>query len=508
MSQSYLKSYNIPENWCWAKIGNLLDVIRGASPRPKGDPRFFGGDIPWIMISDVTKSKGKFISRTRDTVTEEGSKRSRYLKKGTLILSNSGSVCIPKILAVDGCIHDGFVAFPERIENLEKLYFYYYFEYIRPLIINANRQGVTQVNLNTTIVKDIDIPLPPHPEQQRIVTKIEELFTRLDAGMETMKQVQAQLQRYRQSVLKAAVEGRLTAEWRGQHKDELEAADKLLEHILKERREKWEAEQLAKYKTQGKTPLKNWQDKYKEPTPLNTSDLPDLPEGWIWTTMDNISIKITDGEHIRPKMVKKGVPFLSAKNVQDNSIIFDGILYVSQDDAARFRQRCNPERNDILIVSRGATVSRTCVINVDKEFCLLGSVILIKPSRFLRGKFIAYMLKSSTIQKTMIELSGSTAQQAIYIRDIRNLLIPIAPMTEQEIITDKVERIFSNIEEVDMIIKTELKRGQSLRQSILKHAFDGKLVPQDPNDEPASILLERIKAEKAKPKKSKQLEMF
>jgi type I restriction enzyme S subunit len=163
-------------------------------------------------------------------------------------------------------------------------------------------------------------------------------------------------------------------------------------------------------------------NKYKEPKPLNTSDLPDLPEGWIWTTMDNISVKITDGEHIRPKMVKKGVPFLSAKNVQDNGIIFDGKLYVSQDDAARFRQRCNPERNDILIVSRGATVSRTCVINVDKEFCLLGSVILIKPSRFLRGKFIAYMLKSSTIQKAMIELSGSTAQQAIYIRDIRNLL--------------------------------------------------------------------------------------
>jgi len=283
VNQSYLQSYDIPENWCWSKIGNLLDVIRGASPRPKGDPRYFGGDIPWIMISDVTKSKGKYISETRDTITKEGAKKSRYLEKGTLILSNSGSVCIPKILAVDGCIHDGFVAFPERMEKLEKFYFYYYFEYIRPLIINANRQGVTQVNLNTTIVKDIDIPLPPFPEQNRIVTKIELLFTKLDTGIEALKQAQAQLKRYRQSVLKAAVEGRLTSEWREQRsvqvsKDELEPAEKLLERILKERREKWESQQLAKYKSNGKKPPKNWQEKYKEPTPPDTTNLPELPE--------------------------------------------------------------------------------------------------------------------------------------------------------------------------------------------------------------------------------------
>src|SRR5690242_17525323 len=126
---------NLPAGWVLTKIGNISKVIRGASPRPKGHPRYFGGDIPWIMISDISREKGKYISETRDKVTEEGAKRSRYLKKGTLILSNSATVCVPKILAVDGCIHDGFVAFPDLTKNLDILYLYYYFDYIRPQII-------------------------------------------------------------------------------------------------------------------------------------------------------------------------------------------------------------------------------------------------------------------------------------------------------------------------------------------------------------------------------------
>ena len=155
-------------------------VIRGASPRPKGDPKYFGGNILWIMISDISKEKGKYISKTKDKVTEEGAKKSRHLKKGTLILSNSGTICVPKILAVDGCVHDGFVAFPDLTKNVDILYLYYYFDFIRPKIMDQNKQGITQVNLNTDIVRNIIVPLSPLAEQHRIVSKVEELFTKLD----------------------------------------------------------------------------------------------------------------------------------------------------------------------------------------------------------------------------------------------------------------------------------------------------------------------------------------
>src|SRR5690349_7604103 len=101
------KLWPLPDRWEWVTVAHLSEVVRGASPRPKGDPKYFGGSIPWIMISDITRQPGKYLSATRETVTDEGAARSRLIKKGSLILSNSGSVCIPKILAIDGCIHDG-----------------------------------------------------------------------------------------------------------------------------------------------------------------------------------------------------------------------------------------------------------------------------------------------------------------------------------------------------------------------------------------------------------------
>jgi len=480
VSQSYLKSYDIPETWCWTKIGNLLAVIRGASPRPKGDPRFFGGEIPWIMISDVTKSKGKFISRTRDTVTEEGSKRSRYLKKGTLILSNSGSVCIPKILAVDGCIHDGFVAFPERIENLEKLYFYYYFEYIRPLIINANRQGVTQVNLNTTIVKDIDIPLPPHPEQQRIVAKIEELLTKLDAGLEALKHVQLQLKRYRQSVLKAAMEGKLTAKWRERHTEKLESGDKLLKRIQDGRETK-----LGKGR--------------KETIPLDTSDLYELPEGWSWSNFERvaeIALNLVDVKskqeyyHIAPNHIEKGAgKLLPFKTVKEDKVkspkhhFFPGqILY----------SKIRPYLSKVVVV----------------DFEGVCSADMYPINAFINTKYLFYWMLSANFIYHASKHQGRSVLPKINKHALASLPVPVPPLIEQRKSVSELERHFSISAESEQIIEYELKRAQSLRQSILKCAFEGKLVPQDPNDEPVSIPPEKIKSEITAPKKSKQLEMF
>jgi len=253
MSAVQDKSEKLSSEWSQVKLGDVLQVIRGASPRPKGDPRYFGGDIPWIKISDITKEKGKYISTTKDHVTEKGAQKSRYLKAGTLILSNSGTVCVPKILAVDGCIHDGFVAFPELSDEFDILYLYYFFDKIRPQIINENRQGITQVNLNTTIVKNIDLPVAPENEQKRIVAEIEKQFSRLDEAVDNLKRVKANLKRYKASVLKAAVKGRLTEEWRAAHPD-VEPAEKLLERILAERRKKWEEAELAKMKKAGKVP--------------------------------------------------------------------------------------------------------------------------------------------------------------------------------------------------------------------------------------------------------------
>jgi type I restriction enzyme S subunit len=180
-------------------------------------------------------------------------------------------------------------------------------------------------------LKALDVVLPPAPEQRRIVAKIEELFSQLDAGVEELKKAKAQLKRYRQSVLKAAFEGKLTEEWRRQRanrQEPTETVQELLDRIREERK-----------KALGK--------KYKEPPPLDTFELPDLPEGWAWASLDELAAKITDGEHIRPDTVAEGVPFLSAKDVRDDGVSFGTPLFVSARDADTFRRRCDPDRGDI-----------------------------------------------------------------------------------------------------------------------------------------------------------------
>jgi type I restriction enzyme S subunit len=196
--------------WKWKKLGNITNVLRGASPRPKGNPKYYGGSIPWIKISDVTKENGKYLTTTVDTVTHEGAKKSKYLTKGSLILSICATVCVPKILAIDGCVHDGFVYFPDLPPEIDSSFLYYYFESIRSKVIQENRQGMTQVNLNTGIVSNFKIPVLPPDEQIHIVAELEKQLSVMHELEQTIDANLKRAGRLRQAILKKAFEGRLT----------------------------------------------------------------------------------------------------------------------------------------------------------------------------------------------------------------------------------------------------------------------------------------------------------
>ena len=157
-----------PREWESVRLGNLCEVFRGSSPRPKGDPRFFGGPIPWISIADVTAEPSPYLHHTKEGVTPEGAKRSRLVEAGQLILSNSATICVPKLLAIDGCIHDGFLSFRDFKYPTDLKYLYHFFGFVGPHVRREFKQGVTQSNLNTGIAKAFAIPLPPLPEQKRI----------------------------------------------------------------------------------------------------------------------------------------------------------------------------------------------------------------------------------------------------------------------------------------------------------------------------------------------------
>ena len=221
-------------------------------------------------------------------------------------------------------------------------------------------------------------------------------------------------------------------------------------------------------------------------------------------SLNDLCLKITDGEHFKPKFIETGIPFVSAKDISETGLVFDNAKYVSKDDAKKFRLKCNPEQNDILMVSRGI-VGRTCLVDTKESFCLLGSVILLKPNKTIKSKFLNNYLNLASVQNALVKLSSSTVQGAIYLRDLKKTTIPLPSLQEQEQIVSKIEQGFSLIENTQNIINSTLQTLQTMKMSVLQHAFEGKLVPQDPNDEPAQILLEKIKSTKeAQPAKKRR----
>lgn len=345
-----------------------------------------------------------------------------------------------------------------------------------------------QVTINNAI--NLRVNVAPLSEQSRIVAKLDELFSDLDAATAALERVQANLKRYRASVLKSAVEGKLTAGWRAKNPPK-ETGAQLLERILKERRVKWEENQLAKFKAQGKEPPKDWQKKYPEPVKPDTTNLPELPEGWVWASLEQLSTKIVDGVHKKPNYVPEGIPFVTVRNLTaGKGIELTKLKYITREDHQQFITRANPEYGDILITKDG-TLGVTRAVRTREVFSIFVSVAMIKPVMLKMSDYLELAISSQPVQSQMVP-KGSGLQH-IHLEDLRQDCIPLCTIDEQMEIMKHASELLSIIDNVESANSDESLRSSALRQTILKHAFEGKLVPQDPNDEPASELLKRIR---------------
>ncbi len=513
---------NIPLGWTTGKIRDLIgefglfcdgDWIESKDQDPNGNVRL-------IQLADI--GDGYYRNKSFRFLTKEKANKLKctFLKPDDLLIARLGeplgkSCIFPgdekiSITAVDVCIVRA-----SKSDIIHKWLMYSINSTLFRKAIRSLQSGTTRKRISRKNLAKIIFPIPPLTEQHRIVTKIEELLTKLDAGVEALKQAQAQLKRYRQSVLKAAVEGRLTSEWREQHlpaspcsaqasEDELEPADKLIERILKERRENWEAEQLAKYKSNGKKPPKNWQDKYKEPTPPDTTHLSELPEGWVWASLSHIGEfnrgKSKHRPRNDPKLYNGDYPFVQTGDIRYANKFISNYSQTYNEIGLK-QSRLWPKGT--LCITIAANIADTAILNFDA--CFPDSIVGFIPNISTNIFFIEYFLRSA--KENLDRYAPATAQKNINLKILSELLIPFPPKIEQDEIVNELDCIFSVIDKLDSIIDIELKRSQSLRQSILKRAFEGKLVPQDLNDLPASALLEKIKSEKDKSKKSKQMEI-
>ncbi len=398
-----------------------------------------------------------------------------------------------------------WISFP-RVSGVCPEFLCYYMqtnEFRTFLSMRASGVGGSLMRINSGTLAPYPFPLAPMREQERIADCLATLSTRLDACVEALQQLQVKLARYRAAVLKAAVEGNLTGEWRATHKD-LEPSFLLLQRILHARREAWEQAELARYAIGGSTQPRQWRVRYREARAPGPRVPFALPAGWCWATIDQLlSEPLANGISVKGTDLPPGVPALRLSAMSDTGFNYAERRYIPVDNATVgalairtgdfFVSRGNGSRQ---LVGRGtlAQPPREDIVFPDTMIrvrlapvaALVSFVSTIWPARVIRAQVEGTARTTAGIYK-------------ISQADIERFVIPLPPVEEQIQIVSEVGWRLSVVATAEAEIEEVLKRAERLRHSILRQAFAGKLVPQDSSDEPASLLLDRIRAQRDGP---------
>ncbi|EBR3967195.1 4'-phosphopantetheinyl transferase, partial [Salmonella enterica] len=368
-------------------------------------------------------------------------KPTKIASVGDILLSIRVPVGPTNIATETTAIGRGLAAISAHCGLTDPKYLLYYFRCIEPWL-STQGTGSTFKAISGQFIKELKAPLPSFAEQKIIAEKLDTLLAQVDSTKARLEQIPQILKRFRQAVLAMA---------------------------------------LNESSEQSRNPAK------------------------IVKLID-VTKKITDGEHLTPKTINSGIPLLSAKDVQEDELLFDNVKYLSDTIAAKALNRCKPEKNDILIVSRGATVGRTHLVSTSKTFCLMGSVLLIKlDTEQVVPEYMKLIFNDISGQQQLVSASGATAQQAIYIRDVKEFSFELISLHEQHEIVRRVEQLFAYADTIEKQVNNSLTRVNNLTQSILAKAFRGELTAQWRAENPdlisgensAAALLEKIKAERA-----------
>lgn len=503
----------IPSSWIYTKLENIVDIFdyernpinntERAQRISNKDPEelfpYYGatGQIGFI---DDYRSEGEKILLGEDAAPFlDPNKDKAYLVHGKYWVNNHAHI----LGGAYNLVNNKFV--------LHQLNILDYREFV---------SGTTRLKLTSASMKQIPLVLAPYNEQTRIADKIDELFSELDNGIEELETAQKKLELYRQSLLKSAVEGELSKEWRETQTEISETGEQLLARILKERRERWEQEKLKEFAEKGKNPPKDWQDKYPEPVQPDTENLPQLPEGWMWASLDMLLENIKAGKSFRceerpPKENEIGVVKVSAVSWGE----YNEMESKTCIDATKINADYYIKENDFLM-SRANTIQLVgaCVISRDVTLTNMLSDKILRLDFIIESlifkNWILHLMRSK-IGREQIEASATGNQESmknISQDSIRKISVPLPPTDEIKFLIKELSEKFNAIQDTSNLLSMNFDNLAQQRKNILKDAFTGKLVPQNESDESASLLLERIRAKreveaadvKKKPRKKDQ----
>lgn len=413
--------FEIPESWEWVRLDDVLDIARGASPRPIKDyVTTSENGINWIKIGDTEKG-GKYINSTTERITLEGMKKSRFVKKGSFLLSNSMSFGRPYILNIDGCIHDGWLVLNQRVHVFEQDYLYYLLSSKMVYYQFCNKvSGAVVNNLNSDKVRETMVPLPPLEEQHRIVAKIEEILPYIDQYDKAYTKLETFNKKFpedmKKSILQMAMQGKLV-----EQRPEEGTADELYEQIVAEKA------QL----------IKDGKIKKEKPLPEITEDeIPfEIPSSWKWVRFSEV-MDVRDGTHDSPKYIETGIPLVTSKNISGGGLDFSNVKYISREDADKINERSNVDTGDILFAMIGS-IGNPVIVNKDREFCVK-NVALFKnydKSKMCIEYVYWFLYRAQYIMK---KVASGGVQSFISLRVFRNYLFPLPPLEEQKRIVAKI----------------------------------------------------------------------
>lgn len=501
MSDKQDQADQLPEGWAWVTIGETGEYINGFAFKP-GHRESSG--LPIVRIQNLT-DESKPLNTTNLEVHPD-----YKIDSGDMLMSWSATLDVFVWKRGPALVNQHiFKVVPDERVMSKELLFFWLKQAIQELQKTDHLHGSTMMHINRGPFMAHQVPLPPYAEQTRIVARLEELLTDLDRGVAELKAAQKKLPQNRQSLLKAAVEGALTSEWRAKNPP-AETGAQLLQRSLHERRARWEAKQLAKFKEQGKAPSKDWQKKYPEPVQPGTADFPELPEGWVWASVEQVSsderysLSIGPfGSNLKvPDYQETGVPLVFVRNIRSGNYGGAFTKYVTPEKANELSAH-SISAGDVLVTKMGEPPGDADVYPSDQPSAVITADCI--KVRCWPGLMAPQFLKAvinSHIGKRQIEpMTQGVAQKKVSLGRFTSLAVPVPPADEQAVIVKTVEVAEREALEQLVAINLSVKQTTAQRQNILRSAFAGQLVPQDSKDEPARLLLERNRAERAEREK-------
>jgi type I restriction enzyme S subunit len=473
------------------------------------------GSVRLIQLADI--GDGEFRNKSQRYMSPQKALalNCTYLKKGDVLIARMpdplGRACLfpninqPAVTVVDICV---IRVSNESAINNRLLKYWINSPEFRSLM-DQNASGTTRKRITRKKLETFEIPLPPLVEQKVIADKLDELLAEVDTLKARLDAIPATLKRFRQSVLAAAVSGKLTEEWRSKNKP-IEPVN--VESILTARKAMWAENEQHKMLTQGITATnEKWRKKYKEPDSVLEEDCFPIPEEWSWASLGQLTYSVKDGPHYSPKYADTGVPFISGGNITPEGINFSKTKFITHELNEELCKRCKPEVGDVLY-TKGGTTGIAYFNQETAEFNVWVHVAVLKITNVINGKYLQHSLNSKHCYSLAQRYTHGVGNQDLGLTRMIKITIPVPPIEEQTEIVRKVEQLFTYADQVEQQVKNAQARVNQLTQSILAKAFRGELTEQWRQDNPelisgdnsAAALLQRIKAERAAAKPAKK----